>query len=400
MAASGENKGQAASGGSGKSETEGRSVVDLLKQQHAQMTAAIGKSILDTKALAKQWADHVMIEERLLEPALREAGIEDDALAEFGARRDMVRVLFGWTMKVPAAAPLKTLLKQALTELMTAETRSETGLYGLGDTKQVDYAALGQQAESMSQQFDANADVDFQKLLEPDHFRSPGSRQRQDEETTMNDTMRDRDDVGRYRSSDDDRRGSSYGRERDERGRFMEEGRGYRSGDDDHRRHSSDDDRRYSSSRYDDNDRYDDRRGQGSSSGRGSYGRSDDDDRRSSGGGSGRGSYGRSGDDDRRGYRDDDNSRYSSSRYEEDDRRYSGEGRGWYGDSRGHSEAARRGWEHRDERYGRSDDDNGRYRSSRYDDDDDHRSGRNHGGWFGDSRGHSEAARRGWEDRR
>lgn len=30
----------------------------------------------------------------------------------------------------------------------------------------------------------------------------------------------------------------------------------------------------------------------------------------------------------------------------------------------------------------------------------DHRSGKGHGGWFGDSEGHAEAARRGWDERR
>ncbi|GAA4779621.1 hypothetical protein [Novosphingobium ginsenosidimutans] len=44
------------------------------------------------------------------------------------------------------------------------------------------------------------------------------------------------------------------------------------------------------------------------------------------------------------------------------------------------------------------DDDDRRYRSRSRDDEDDR--GRGRGGWFGDSRGHSEAARRGWEDRR
>ena len=43
---------------------------------------------------------------------------------------------------------------------------------------------------------------------------------------------------------------------------------------------------------------------------------------------------------------------------------------GWFGDSEGHSDAARRGWERSDHRPS---------------------------GWFGDSEGHSEASRRGWE---
>ena len=86
-----------------------------------------------------------------------------------------------------------------------------------------------------------------------------------------------------------------------------------------------------------------------------------------------------------------------------DDGRGHGRG-GWFGDSEGHSEAARRGWDDRDDDRGgrsgggRSRDDDRSSRSSRGRDDDDGR-GRGRGGWFGDSEGHSEAARRGWEDR-
>ncbi|MGE5272010.1 MAG: hemerythrin domain-containing protein [Thiohalocapsa sp.] len=87
----------------------------------------------------------------------------------------------------------------------------------------------------------------------------------------------------------------------------------------------------------------------------------------------------------------------SRSRYDEDDDYRRGRGSpgghgGWYGDPRGHSEAARRGWEEHGETGSRS----------RYDDDEDDedRRGRGgHGGWFGDPRGHAEAARRGWEER-
>jgi hypothetical protein len=69
-------------------------------------------------------------------------------------------------------------------------------------------------------------------------------------------------------------------------------------------------------------------------------------------------------------------------------------------DPRGHAEAARRGWEERrGSRY--EDDDDRYYRRSRYDEDEDDRRGRSgHGGWFGDPRGHAEAARRGWRERR
>lgn len=109
--------------------------------------------------------------------------------------------------------------------------------------------------------------------------------------------------------------------------------------------------------------------------------------------------YEHEGDDRRRMPPRDEEGRFRSraSRYDEDDddddrRGQRGHG-GWYGDPRGHAEAARRGWDEREER--------GETRArSRYDDeddDDDDRRHRGHGGWYGDPRGHSEAARRGWE---
>jgi hemerythrin superfamily protein len=96
--------------------------------------------------------------------------------------------------------------------------------------------------------------------------------------------------------------------------------------------------------------------------------------------------------------------------YERGSSRGRGQG-GWFGDSEGHSEASERGWEGRrggSGSRGRNEDydderssSRGRYSSSRGDDDDDRSSrGRSgQGGWFGDPEGHSEASRRGWEER-
>ncbi len=157
--------------------------------------------------------------------------------------------------------------------------------------------------------------------------------------------------------------------ERDERGRFM----------------SDDDDRRYQSrsrSRYEDND--DDRRGRsqggwfGDSEGhsqaaRRGWGESAEDDRRysSRGGGGSRGRYEDPEDDRGRGSSRYDDGRRGGERSMRasrgDDRRQGG----WFGDPEGHSQAARRGWDNP-----------------------------NHGdsGWYGDSEGHSEASRRGWQN--
>lgn len=103
-----------------------------------------------------------------------------------------------------------------------------------------------------------------------------------------------------------------------------------------------------------------------------------------------------------------------SSRRDWDNQRH-GE-RGWYGDPEGHSEASRRRWEAREgghspryeERSRRYDKTPSRSRSQ-YADDRDYRrnddyergaGGRGHGGWCGHPEGHSEASRRGWQNRR
>jgi hypothetical protein len=127
----------------------------------------------------------------------------------------------------------------------------------------------------------------------------------------------------------------------------------------------------------------DDRRySRSSRSSRGSRYEDDDDGRRYSRSmGRERDEYGRIMSD------DDDDRGYSRGR------RGSHQGSGWYGDPEEHSEASRRGWE---ERGGM------RSRSSRYyDEDDDYRRGSRggRGGWFGDPEGHSEASHRGWEER-
>ena len=131
---------------------------------------------------------------------------------------------------------------------------------------------------------------------------------------------------------------------------YYREERGSRRGRDDY-----DDDRRYSrgTPERDEQGRF------MSEGGSRSRSRNDDEDDRYS-----RRSMGR--DRDFMGRDRDDEGRFS--------RRSGSEGRGqggWFGDSEGHSEASRRGW------------DNPRHRES---------------GWFGDFEGHSEASRRGWDN--
>jgi ferritin-like metal-binding protein YciE len=259
--------------------------------------------------------------------------------------------------------------------------------------------------EEKFQAADAEAET-RQGELKPRDIRARGSNRESVQMPRMS-NERERDEYGRFTSDDDDRRYSrnSQSRPRDEEGRFMSDDRGYRS-----RGRDDDDDRRGRSSQYrarDEEGRFvsdDDRRG-----GYSSRGRDYDDDRRS-----GYSSRGRDYDDDDRrgGYR-------SRGRDDDDDRRRGGwfgdseghseasrrgwqrsdhEGSGWYGDPEGHSEASRRGWQHSDhEGSGWYGDREGHSEASRRGW---QRSEHEGSGWYGDPEGHSEASRRGWEGRR
>ena len=82
-------------------------------------------------------------------------------------------------------------------------------------------------------------------------------------------------------------------------------------------------------------------------------------------------------------------------RFMSDDERGYGSRRGYYADE---DEERGRGWSGEQRRGSRYEDDEERgARRSRHEDED---YGRGHPGWYGDPRGHSEAARRGWEERR
>jgi hypothetical protein len=264
---------------------------------------------------------------------------------------------------------------------------------------------------------------------ESGRFASEGrsSRSRYDDDDNRS---RGHEESGRFvsegrssRSRDDDDDNRSRGR--DESGRFVSEGRSSRSRDDDGdngsrgrsvsrgRQDDHESDRRYSSPGRDDDDR------QG---GRSHGGWSGDSERHSEASRRGweRSDHGESGwFGDREGHSDASRRGWQRADHGES---------GWYGDSEGHSEAARRGWEdghrsqRRDDDDGRResrsrreddqystrsrDDDDRRYesrRGRRSNDDDDRGSssrGRGHGGWSGDPEGHSEASRRGWENRR
>ena len=340
-------------------EKKSAGLITQLKKDHRALIKLLdgfdSKATADAKSraiaqLAMQWIRHNDFEEKeLLSPIMAAGSVSVDLeLAEI--ERDLIKLLLMDLRSVdPGRDRLDGRLKVLtwlVKKLVHEEERPKTGLFAVASSIGLDMTALNERlSKNMQVLSDAEGEtvtVPYPSL--PVSLRIPGIRR----------ATRPEEGMQMQRQSND--------RERDEQGRFV-------SDDDDDRRSGG---RGSSRSRDDD---YDDRRGSSQSRSRGSESR-------------------------------------GSTRRSDDD-----EGRGWFGDSEGHSEAARRGWEDRqggssrsrgrddddDRRSGRSsryEDDRRSSRSSRDDDDDGRRSrGSGHGGWFGDSEGHSEASRRGWEER-
>jgi hypothetical protein len=412
-----------------------QSAEELLKADHRKVEQLFQKfeGLTDesekaecAKEICKELIVHTMLEEEIFYPACRRKGVKSDMLDEAQVEHDGAKVLIQELLSEDADAEFYDAKVSVLSEYIKhhvgEEEKGSEGIFALAKKAGVDMDALGR--ELQARKAELTQELDEEQLPAP-QFRSlqaieSGNQGRQ--EYTM--PRYESESRGSYRSS-----GGRFGQERDEQGRFMsdDDDRGYSRGRSSRSRYDEDDDRGYSSrgrsgGQYRERDDYgrftsddDDRRSSrySSSGGRSRY---DDDDQ-----GRGRGQGGWFGDPEghaeasRRGwesrssggpsrssrYDDDDfrGSRSSSSRGRHEDDDEDGRSRGhsgWYGDSEGHAEAARRGWESRGGGSSRSSQSRSGGGRSRYEDDDD---GRSHGGWFGDSRGHAEAARRGWRNR-
>jgi len=453
----------------GKAATLGEDAVTLLKSDHRGVEALFTrfeKAVSSTekaetaKEVCQQLITHSMIEEEIFYPACREKNVDDDMLGEAQVEHDGAKILIA---DLVAGSPddefydaKVRVLSEYIKHHVGEEEKPSIGIFAKAQQAGVDMSALGQRLQARKQELMAKAEAGSLRAPMPRslHLGRQSVQRQEYQEMDRRSQSRDRDDQGRFMSDDDDRgysRGSSgrsQDRRRDDEGRFMSDdygrGRSYRSredDDDDYRRNSSSRGRGHGgwsgdseghseasrrgweerggsrSSRRSDDD-YDDR-------GRSARGRDDDDDDRR--GSRGRGHGGWFGDPEghseasQRGWEErggsrssrrsdddyDDRRRSARSRDDDDDDRRGSRGRGhggWFGDPEGHSEASQRGWEERggsrsSRRSNDDDDDRRRSARSRDDDDDDRRGSRGHGGWFGDSDGHSEASRRGWRNR-
>jgi hypothetical protein len=419
-------------------------VKEFQGERHKELQAALAKRSEDganmpaiVKEFAAVWLPLHMVEVELLVPEFEDAEVNEDKRASVAVRKDLMNILLadlirsdeidGANAKLEALSDVLdavVVASQQEAEAITAAI-DETTLSELGPQMKDRYERLNERFADIDENLE-----EAMSLLAPRSLwiasrreRSRSQRGRRESEMPRRSSMRDRDEQGRF-ASDDGRRYSRSGsyrdeQERDAEGRFMSEGR--RS--------------------------------------RGLY--EDEDESRSGGGYGGRRSMGRERDEDDGGRR---YGRGSSGEYGSrwSGQGRGREQRGWFGDPEGHSEASRRGWErfeygesgsygdregrsqasrrgwdegHRsqrrdedDERYGRRGEGAGRYgRSFGYEDEDrrgdyggeryesrrgsgrreddderNERSGRSgsHGGWSGDPEGHSEAARRGWQNRR
>jgi hemerythrin superfamily protein len=313
--------------------------VENLFSQFDQATSAQDKQRIASQ-VARELVLHALLEEEIFYPACREKGVEHALLDEAQVEHDAVKLLIADVLRQSPDSEFYdakvTVLAEYVKHHVGEEEKPGEGIFAKAQEAGVDMAALGQSLQARKSEL--MADTEGSRVSVPPMRALEVRDEQHGKESYMSRQMNEpgRDERGRFTSDEYDERGSRGG------GR----GQGGRSGDQEG----------YSEgSRRGWEERGGDYR---------SRGREDDDDdyRRSGGGGGGRGQG------------------------------------GWSGDPEGHSEASRRGWE---ERGG-----GGGSRSRGRDEDDDYRrggggggGGRGHGGWFGDSEGHSEASRRGWEER-
>ncbi len=333
----------------------GEAIVGRLKGQHRALQAALDKRsapTADAREIARQfaaiWVPHELIVRDVFGSAPQKLGETAETLAASQIRKDLLNFLLVNLLEEGRGAQRAELeaLANAFAALLRAD--EEDGFLEVVASTIGSAAAVSQiesrfeRARQRFERLDDNTIGEAIELLAPRRLSVPGRRQRNERErydmARYSSQSRDRDEQGRFTSDDEREYGRSGGGyrggtpQRDEAGRFL-----------------SDDDRR-GRGRYEDDERR-------------SRSRDDDDDRRSGNGGRGRGQSGQSG-----WFGDSEGHSEASRRgWERSDHGESG----WFGDREGHSEASRRGWENPD--HGRS-------------------------GWFGDREGHSEASRRGWEN--
>jgi hypothetical protein len=346
-----------------------------LAEDHRRVEALFGKYVASADEAQKQklveeicatLIVHTAIEEEIFYPACREALPQDQIMDTAQVEHDSTKILIADLLEGDGDDPYR----DAKVEVLAAQVG-----HHVGEEEKAKDGIFAQAA-----QHGVDTDELANRLLERKQaLQRRAAELRPTRAISLQPTPEMEDTMARSPSNE---------RERDERGRFI-------SDDDDDRRSS-----RRSRSRDDDDD--DDRGGRSRSRSRDD---DDDDDRRGRGRGGwfgdseghSRAARERFDDDDRGGRGGGGRGRSRSRDDDDDDRDGRGHGRGgWFGDSEGHSRAARERFDDDDDRGGRGGGGRGRSRSR---DDDDDRDGRSHGrgGWFGDSQGHSEASRRGWE---
>jgi hemerythrin superfamily protein len=414
-------------------EEKSQDAVALLKSDHRTVEALFDKykkarSAQQKADIAKQVCTeltiHTHLEEEIFYPACMDhvpAEMLDEAQVEHDGAKLLIAELLSGSPGDDFYDAKVTVLSEVIKHHVREEEKRAEGIFAKARDGGVDMDALAEQMRTRKQELTAEAEAGKLKPAKLRSFtggaktngansesatREKTSAEAEKEMTVRQERMPVRDEQGRFISEDERYSRQGRGRYRDDDD--DDNDRRYRRGGrrmperDEEGRFVSDEESRYGrSSRYREDDD-DDRRYSARSRGgrrmpeRDEEGRfvSDEEDYSSR--------HGRSGREERySGSRS-----YSGRERDDDDRRYArdrGQG-GWFGDPEGHSQAARRGWDERQSSYSRrryddDDDDDRRYSSrsrsrSRDDGEDDRR------GWFGDPEGHAEAARRGWDRRR
>lgn len=329
-----------------------RKVEKLFKQYEDAGEDSQKKSEL-ARRICQELIIHAHLEEEIFYPACKEMGVENDSLDEAQVEHDGAKVMIGDILNGSPDEPFFDAKVCVLTEYIKhhvlEEEKPRSGIFAQAKKAGLDMNEVGKRLQARKTELTVQAEALAGEPLQAKSLQLSNLQSANEEMQTMpRNSNRDRDDTGRFTSDDNDNR--SYSRNQSSRGQYSQSRDGYSR----------------SRSDYDDERQY---RGgnQGGSRERDEQGRfmSDDDegDYRSS-----RGGY-RGGNQER-----DEQGRFMSDYDEDDGRNYNSRGGGRV------QSQSNRGSQSRSS-------------SSRGG------QGQGHGGWFGDPRGHSQAAKRGWQHR-
>lgn len=135
--------------------------ISLLEKEHRKINNLIddyyrkpdSEKVSALKEITEEWTRHSMLEEELLLPAAREAGLSSEAFDDSEIERDLSKVIILDIAATPSEAGIDKakvrVLFNRMRQVMSAEEEPKAGLFAQMKASGVDVESLGERLESL-----------------------------------------------------------------------------------------------------------------------------------------------------------------------------------------------------------------------------------------------------------